>query len=218
MPDKFTALTPELYRYIVDHGAREDAVLRRVREETEALGEIAVMQISPDQGALMSFLARAIGARRALELGTFTGYSAICVARALPPGGTLVCCELNGEWAAIARRNFDAAEVGERIDLRLGPAAETLRDLPTAEPFDIAFIDADKPGYPGYYERVLELLRPGGVVVVDNLLQGGHVLDPDPDDEGTQAIAALNERLTGDERIDLAMVGVADGLALARKR
>ncbi len=216
---KFTSLNDELHDYIVANGAREDEALRRVRETTAALGDIAVMQISPDQGAMMTMLARLLGARRALELGTFTGYSAICIARGLAPGGVLVACELDPERAETARRNFAAAGVGDRIEIRVGPAAETLAAIAGsgAEPFDLAFIDADKPGYPGYYEACLELLRPGGLIVLDNVLRDGTVLDP-ADDESARAIAELNERIAADERVDVAMLAVADGITLARKR
>ena len=163
MPDKFTTLSPELYAYAIEHGARQDDLLRRLAEETESkLADVAIMQIAPDQGAFMTMLMRLMGARRALELGTFTGYSAICIARGLPDDGELVTCDLSDEWTAIARRYWEEAGVAERIDLRLGPALETIRGLPSEEPFDFAFIDADKSEYPDYYEECLRLLRPGG--------------------------------------------------------
>jgi caffeoyl-CoA O-methyltransferase len=215
---KFTALDEELHAYLVEHGAREDHVLRRLAAETERLGDIAVMQVAPDQGALITLLVRAIGARRAIELGTFTGYSAICIARGLPDDGVLVACELNEEWAEVARRWFAEAGVESRIDLRLGPALETLRSLPGDESFDFAFIDADKEGYPEYYEQCLARLPPGGLVMVDNTLAGGRVLDPGPDDASARSIAALNERIAADERVDVAMLGISDGVTLARKR
>jgi caffeoyl-CoA O-methyltransferase len=217
---KFIALTPELHAYVVRHGAREDEALAEVRESTAALGDIAVMQISPDQGALMTMLTRLVGAARAIELGTFTGYSAICIARGLAPGGRLLACELDPERAGTARANFERAGVADLIDVELGPAGETLeRLLAEADgPFDLAFIDADKTGYPDYYERCLELLRPGGLIVLDNVLRVGTVLDPDPDDESARVIAALNEAIAADERVDVAMLGVADGITLARKR
>ena len=150
MPDKYVTLTPELYDYLVEHGARQDDVLRRLAAETEQLGDIAIMQIAPEQGAFMTLLVRAMGGRRALELGTFTGYSAICIARGLADGGMLVTSDISGEWTEIARRYFDEAGVADRIDLRLGPALETLRAMPDTEPFDFAFIDADKAEYPDY--------------------------------------------------------------------
>jgi caffeoyl-CoA O-methyltransferase len=218
MPDKYVTLTPELYAYVVEHGAREDDVLRRLRAETEELGDIAIMQISPEQGAFMTLLAKAMGAGRALELGTFTGYSTICVARGLGEGGQLVTCDLNGDWAQIARRYFDEAGVADRIDLRLGPALETLRALPDDEPFDLAFIDADKREYPDYYEECLRLLRPGGLIMLDNVLRGGDVLDDADEDPRTVATREVNERAIADERVDVAMLGVSDGITLALKR
>jgi caffeoyl-CoA O-methyltransferase len=212
---KFTALTDDLHDYIVAHGAREDSALRSLREETAAMGEVAVMQIAPDQGALLTLLARLLGARRAIEVGTFTGYSAICIARGLASGGVLIACELEEERAAIARRHFEAAGVAGLIDLRVAPASQTLASLEGSEPFDLAFVDADKVSYPAYYEACLELLRPGGLVVLDNVLLGGRVLDPD--DDSSQVMAELNEAITADDRVELAMIGVADGLTLARK-
>lgn len=218
MEPKFTALTPELHAYVVAGGAREDDVLARVREETAALGDIAVMQVSPDQGAFLELLVRAIGARRAIEVGTFTGYSAICIARGLPADGELICCELDPERAETARRNLADAGVGDRAEVRVGPALETLETIPAEPALDFAFIDADKPGYPAYYEAVLERLRPGGLVAIDNVLMSGRVLAPAADDESAQAVAALNRAIAVDERVDVAMLGVADGLTLARKR
>jgi caffeoyl-CoA O-methyltransferase len=217
---KFIALTPELHDYVVRNGSREDAALAAVRESTAALGDIAIMQISPDQGALMTMLVRLIGASRAIELGTFTGYSAICIARGLGEGGRLTACELDPERAETARANFAAAGVEDRIEIAIGPAGETLAELTAAAAgtYDFAFIDADKTGYPSYYESCLTLLRPGGLIVLDNVLRGGTVLDPAPDDESAQVIAGLNESIAGDERVDVAMLAVADGITLARKR
>ncbi len=219
MPDKFTTLTPELHAYAVEHGAREDEVLRRLAEETEReLADVAIMQIAPDQGAFITLLLRLMGARRALELGTFTGYSAICIARGLGEGGLLVTCDVSEEWAAIARRYWTEAGVADRIGLRLGPALETLRDLPSEEPFDFAFIDADKSEYPSYYEECLRLLRPGGLAMLDNVFRGGGVLEADDDDPRNVATRELNERIAADERVDVAMLPVADGVTLALKR
>jgi caffeoyl-CoA O-methyltransferase len=218
MPDKFTALTPELYGYVVEHGARQDEVLRRLAAETEELGDIAIMQIAPEQGAFMTLLVRAMGARRALELGTFTGYSAICIARGLAEGGTLVTCDLSGDWAQIAKRYFDEAGVTDRVDLRLGPALDTIRELPADEPFDFAFVDADKTEYPDYYEECLRLLRPGGLMMLDNVLRSGQVLDAGNDDPRTLATREVNDRAIADERVEVAMLGVADGITLALKR
>jgi caffeoyl-CoA O-methyltransferase len=215
---KYTALDDDLHRYLVEHGSRRDDVLRRLAEETEALGEISVMQIAPDQGALISLLVRAIGSRRALELGTFTGYSAICIARGLPEDGRLLACELSEEWAEIARRYFAEAGVADRIELRLGPALDTMRALPPDEEFDFAFIDADKQTYLDYYEAVLARLRPGGLMMIDNVLRGGAVLDAEDDSPGNTVVRELNERVGSDDRVDVAMLGVADGITLARRR
>ena len=215
---RFTALTDELHAYVVAHGAREDEVLTRVRTETAAMGDIAVMQIAPDQGALMTMLARITGARRALEVGTFTGYSAICIARGLADDGELIACELDPERAAIAERNLRAAGLSERVDVRVGPAAETLASLAGSEPFDLAFIDADKTSYPAYFEAALELLRAGGLLILDNVLLDGRVLEPAESDDSAVVMARLNAELAIDPRIDVAMIAVADGLTLARKR
>jgi caffeoyl-CoA O-methyltransferase len=218
MPDKFTVLTPELHGYLVEHGARQDELLRRLAAETAELGGIAIMLVSPEQGALMRLLVGAIGARRALELGTFTGYSAICIARGLPDDGLLVTCDVSEEWTGIARGYFEQAGVAERIDLRLGPALDTLREMPDDEPFDFAFIDADKVGYLDYYEETLRLLRPGGVAMIDNVLRGGRVVEPDLDDEGDKVVLELNQRIVADERVEMAMLGISDGVTLVLKR
>lgn len=218
---KFITLDEALYRYVVDHGVREDAALAQVRESTAELGSVSVMQISPDEGALLTMLARLVGARRAIELGTFTGYSAICIARGLSDDGTLVACELDPERAEAAQANFEAAGVAQRIELRVGAAAKTLAALAAegAEPFDLAFLDADKVSYLSYYEASLGLLRPGGLIVIDNSLRAGGVLDPtSAGDEGTTVVAELNEKVVADDRVDVAMLTVADGITLARKR
>jgi caffeoyl-CoA O-methyltransferase len=221
---KFTPVTDEIHAYMVERGARQDDVLARLQEETERTeGEMAVMQIAPDQGAFMTLLCRILGAREAIELGTFTGYSAICIARGLGPGGRLVACELSEEYAEIAARNFEAAGVADRIEIRIGPAADTLRDLPERELFDFAFIDADKTGYPDYYEQVLVRTRPGGLIMVDNVLAAGHVLEDGEDFDDFRrasvgAIRRVNELIAADDRVETVMLGVADGVMLARKR
>jgi len=217
VPAKFTSLDEDLHRYLVEHGSRQDDVLRRLAQETEALGGISIMQVAPDQGAFLTLFARAIGARRALEFGTFTGYSAICIARGLAQDGRLLTCEVSEEWAEVARRYFDEAGVADRIELRLGPALDTLKALPD-ERFDLAFIDADKEGYPAYYEETLGRMRAGGVIMIDNVLHGGAVLDEADDSPGNRAIRELNERIAHDERVDIAMLGVADGITLALRR
>ena len=217
---KYTALNDELHAYLVEHGAREHEVLRRVREETVAMGDIADMQIAPDQGAFMRLLCLILGAREAIELGTFTGYSAICIARGLESGGRLICCEISEEYAEIAARNCEAAGVADRIEIRIGPALDTLRGLPEREVFDFAFIDAHKPEYPDYYEECLKRVRVGGVIAVDNVLGGGAVVGDKSGfrEEYLEGIRSLNQTIRDDERVDIAMVGIADGLTLARKR
>ncbi len=217
---KFIRLDDALYDYVVAHGAREDEALTLVRETTAELGSVSVMQVSPDEGALLTLLNQVNGTRRAIELGTFTGYSAICIARGLVQGGVLVACELDSERAETARRNFAEAGVGDRIDVRVGPAKDTLETLlgEGVEPFDFAFLDADKVSYLDYYEACLELLRPGGLMAIDNTLRAGGVLDPANAEEGTSVVAELNDRILADERVDIAMLTVADGITLARKR
>jgi len=218
MQEKFTALTPALYDYLVAHNRPPDAVLRDLAAETAALGPISIMQVSVEQGAFLTLLAHLLGARRTVEIGTFTGYSAISIARGLAADGRLLCCDVSDEWAAIARRYFTRAGVAERITLRLAPAIETIRSLPATPEIDLVFIDADKTGYRAYYEELLPRVRPGGVVAFDNVLWAGHVVDPSDTSENTAAIRALNDFLVTDERVDLVMLPISDGLTLARKR
>jgi caffeoyl-CoA O-methyltransferase len=211
-------VTAELIDYAAAHGTwPEDEVLAGLREETRALGPLAGMQIGADQGQLLTLLARLVGARRAVEVGTFTGYSALCIARALPEDGTLVCCDVNEEWTAIGRRAWARAGLADRIDLRLGPAIETLRALPD-EPLDLAFIDADKPGYLGYWHELVRRVRPGGLLVADNVLWSGRVADPSADDADTRALRAFNDAVAADERVEVAVLPAFDGLTLARRR
>jgi caffeoyl-CoA O-methyltransferase len=217
MRSKYPELTPQLYEYMLAHGARQDELLAAVERETEDLGGIAVMQIGPDEGAVLALLARTVDARFAVEVGTFTGYSAICVGRALPEGGRLLCCEISEDWAATAQANLERAGLTDRVEIRVAPAIETLRSLPADPPVDFAFVDADKPGYADYYEELLRLMRPGALMVLDNVLLGGRVLDPG-DDESARAMHALNERIARDERVDCTMLGVADGITIVRKR
>src|SRR5215216_2909921 len=207
--------TEELLAYLARWGARTDDVLDRVRAET-ARRRDAGMQVAPEQGALTELLVRLIGAKDALEVGTFTGYSAICIARGLAEGGRLTCLELDEERAAIARRNIDAAGVGDRVEILVGPAGESLEAMAAAPAFDFAFIDADKAGYPDYYELVLARMRPGGLVLLDNMLQGGRVVSPDT--ESTRVIDALNRRIHDDDRVDMAMTIGSDGLTFVRVR
>jgi caffeoyl-CoA O-methyltransferase len=222
MPDKFTVLTPDIHAYLIAHSpAAADPVMERLAEETAGLGDIAVMQSAPEQVALMGLLCSAIGARRALEVGTFTGYSTIAFARAVGEGGTVVACDVSDEWTAIARRYWDEAGIADRIDLRIAPALETLAELGGAEPFDFAFVDADKTSYPDYWEAVVDLLRPGGLAVVDNVLYSGDVaggkLDQGSNEDALTAIMKTNERIAADERVESVMLGVADGITIARK-
>jgi predicted O-methyltransferase YrrM len=200
--------------------AKESPVQQRLRAETARLPQ-GGMQIGADQGVLLAFLARLVGARKAIEIGTFTGYSALCVASALPPDGRLICCDVNEEWTAIARRYWALAGLADRIELRLGPAQETLAHLSHdggAGTFDFAFIDADKTGYDGYYEACLSLLRRAGMIAIDNVLWGGAVADPSNTTEETKALRALNVKIRDDPRVDACLVSVGDGVMLARKR
>ncbi|HRI43040.1 MAG TPA: class I SAM-dependent methyltransferase [Fimbriimonadaceae bacterium] len=206
------------YAYIVENWLREPPVLERLREETAPMEE-AGMQISPEQGQFMALLARLLGVRRYLEVGVFTGYSSIAVGLAMPLEGHIVACDVSEDFTAIAKRYWEEAGLSARIDLRLAPANETLARLVEAgERFDMMFIDADKPNYAAYYEAGLRLVRPGGLIGIDNVLWSGKVADPSVDDENTEAIRALNERLSNDDRIDLAIVPIGDGLTLARPR
>ncbi|MDQ1454763.1 MAG: caffeoyl-CoA O-methyltransferase [Actinomycetota bacterium] len=217
-PPKSFLLSPELAGYLVAHGTPPDAVQEALIEETATLGAVAGMQIAPEQGAFLTVLTRLIGARRAIEIGTFTGYSALCIARGLPADGRLVCCDVSEEWTAIGRRAWGAAGVADRIDLRIAPALQTLAALPADTTFDLAFIDADKPNYPNYFEALLPKMRDNGVILVDNVLWDGRVVKPDADDENTVAIRAFNDKVANDTRVDTVMLPIADGLTLARKR
>ena len=211
-------LTKPVHDYLVAHAPPLDDVQRDLIAETEALGGISMMQIAPEQGAFMTLLTRLIGARHAIEVGTFTGYSAISIARGLSDDGTLLCCDVNEEWTAIARKYWERAGVDDKIELRIAPAIETLRSLSPGERFDLAFIDADKPNYPHYYEEVLARLRPNGVILVDNTLWGGAVADSKATDDNTKAIRAFNDAVAADERVESTILTVGDGLTLIRKR
>lgn len=213
-------LAPDFLDYLVNLSApREDDILRRLRAETATMAD-AQMQISLEQGQLMGVLARLLGVRRALEIGVFTGYSALCVARSLPTDGQLVACDVSQEWTDVGRRYWREAGVAERIDLRLGPAAESLAQMLAegdAASFDFVFIDADKSAYPEYYELSLELLRAGGLMTMDNMFLGGRVLNPSVDDPASQIVHDLNARIFADQRVDPCLVPIGDGLLLARK-
>lgn len=210
-------VTPAINDYLLAHSESADDVLRDLAEETRHdHADASGMQITHDEGELLTMLVRLVGARRAVEVGTFTGYSSICIARGLPAGGRLLACDVSDEWTSVARRYWDRAGVADRIELRIAPAVETLQALPVDEPIDFAFIDADKVGYPAYYEAIVTRTRPGGLIVLDNMLRDGRVLDPQNDDD--RAIKDLNAALLADERVDVVMLPVRDGVSLARVR
>jgi len=220
MSTRTLGLEAPLYDYLLSVSLREAPVLARLRAETASHPKVN-MQIAPEQGQFMALLARLIGARHCIEIGVFTGYSSLAIALALPDGGRIVACDVSDEYTTVARRYWAEAGVQDKVDLRLAPAAETLRGLIAAGEagrYDFAFIDADKGGYAEYYERLLALLRPGGLIAVDNTLWGGSVADAADQDPDTRAIRAFNEKLHADERVDLSLVPIGDGLTLARKR
>ena len=210
-------LSAEIHDYLVAHGSPPDDIEQALIAETAGLGGIARMQIAPEQGALLRILTRLVGATRAVEVGTFTGYSALCIARGLDDGGQLLCCDVSDEWTKIGRRHWEAAGVADRIELRLGPALDTLQSLPREETIDLAFIDADKPNYIAYYEELVPRLRVNGLVIVDNVLWSGSVVDPKANDENVEAIRRFNDHLASDARVDNVMLPVSDGITLARK-
>lgn len=220
MPELRTIeVTEAVYDYLVAHGTPPDATYEAIRADTVAhAGDFAGMQIGPDQYAFLRVLATIVGVRLAVEVGTFTGTSAASVAAALQPGGRLVCCDISDEWTSIARRHWEAAGLADRIDLRLAPALETLAALPDDQPVDFAFVDADKPAYVDYYEALVPRLRPGGVLVADNVLWSGRVVDPAATDESTEAIRRFNDHVAADERVDKVMLAVGDGITICRKR
>lgn len=220
MSNATLGLPDELHAYLLDVGVREPDLLRQLRAETAAMPEHD-MQIAPEQGALMALLIELTGARRCLEVGTFTGYSSLSVALVLPADGRLVCCDLSREWTDVARRYWAQAGVADKIELRLGPALDTLDEMVAeglAGTFDFAFLDADKDNYPAYADRILTLLRRGGLMAIDNVFWGGEVAQPEVDNASVRGIRELNRMLASDERVSLSMVPIADGLTLARKR
>ena len=214
MPRTKMGLAADVGDYLASH-SRQDEILAQVERETAERAD-AGMQVTPDEGALLTMLARISGARRALEVGTFTGYSAICIARGLSEDGTLLCLELTNEFADVARANLVKAGLGDKVEIRVGPADESLKALPEEPAFDFAFLDADKISYPGYYDEIVPRLLPGGLLILDNVLLRGRVVDPD--DDRTRTMDALNRRITEDERVDSVMALVADGLTLVRRR
>lgn len=215
--DKFITITPELHRYSVEHSSFRDGAVPEVERAGEAMGDLASMQIAGDQAAFMTILVRAIGAHDALEVGTFLGYGALAIARGLPDDGRLICCELSAEYAERARDHLREAGLDGRVEIRVGPALETLHAMEPGEQFDFAFIDADKSEYIDYFEEALPRLRPNGVILLDNTLRDGTVLDPG-DSEAARVTAELNDRLAGDDRVEVALLGFADGITMVRKR
>jgi caffeoyl-CoA O-methyltransferase len=210
-------LSPAIHRYLIEHGNPPDSVQQALIDETAALGGISGMQIAPEQGAFMTLLTKLVGAKRAIEVGTFTGYSALCIARGLPADGKLICCDVSEEWTSVGRKYWEQAGVADRIDLRIAPAVETLRSLPRDESVDLAFVDADKPNYAAYYEELLPRLAPNGVMLIDNVLWGGNVIDEDANDANRVAIRAFNDMVAADDRVEKVMLPLGDGLTLIRK-
>lgn len=220
MADKSYLLDGRIHHYVVAHSLREPEILRRLREETASHPQ-AIMQIPPEQGELLGLLVRAIGARKVLEIGVFTGYSSLCVALALPTGGRLIACDLSEEFTKTARRYWKEAGVDDKIELRIAPAIETLGKLVDEGhegSFDFAFIDADKTNYQHYYEYALRLVRSGGLIALDNMLQQGRVVDPEAKDDSTLAIRELNDKIARDQRVQASLLPIADGLMLALRR
>jgi predicted O-methyltransferase YrrM len=222
MSPRTTGLSDALYGYLLDASLREAPILARLRQETQhAVAAQAGMQIAPEQGQFMALLARLVGAKRLIEVGTFTGYSALAVMLALPAEARLLCCDVNAEWTSIARRYWAEAGLAERIELRLAPALDTLAGLARdgwSGTVDMIFVDADKTNYPAYCEAAIDLLRPGGLLLVDNVLWHGQVADPADRSASTEAIRRTNAMLRDDKRIDVSLLPVGDGLTLARKR
>jgi caffeoyl-CoA O-methyltransferase len=217
MTVKTLPMTDELHAYVVAHGSPPDQIIRDLVEETErSLPSNAQMQVAPEQAAFLSLLAKLVGARHAVEVGTFTGLSSLAMARGLAEGGKLVCFDISDEYTSVARRYWERAGVTDRIDLRIGPAAERLRELPTEPHLDLSFIDADKTGYPTYWEELVPRTRPGGLIVVDNVLRDGRVLAPQ--DDSDKAIVRFNDIAARDERVEVVMLPIADGITLARRR
>jgi caffeoyl-CoA O-methyltransferase len=211
-------LSDPLRDYVVGHSAPLDDVARDLIAETAALGDIAGLQIAPEQAAFMTLLTRAVGARTAIEVGTFTGLSALAVARGLPADGLLLCCDVNDEWTSIGRRAWQRAGLSGLIELKIGPAIDTLRSLPEQPAYDLAFLDADKSGYADYYDELVPRLRAGGLLLVDNTLAGGRVVDDGSDEGNVAAIRAFNDKTAADPAVETVLLPVADGLTFVRKR
>lgn len=214
---KGIGLTDDLHQYLLAHGATPDPVQQSLIDATAALGPVARMQIAPEQGAFMTFLVRLLGVRNAVEVGTFTGYSALAIARGLAPGGRLLCCDVSEEWTAVGRAHWAQAGVADRIDLRIAPALDTLRALPEDRTIEFAFIDADKPNYANYYAEIVARLAPRGVLLVDNVLWSGKVIDDAVQDKDTVAIRVFNDMVRDDPRTESVMLPISDGLTLVRR-
>jgi caffeoyl-CoA O-methyltransferase len=211
-------VTDSVRDYAVSHGSwRPDDVVRRLRSETLALGDVAGMQIGDDQGQLLTMMARLVGARRAVEVGTFTGYSSLCIARGLDKGGSLLCCDVSEEWTAIGVRAWERAGLRDRIDLRLAPAIQTLRALPPEADIDLVFIDADKPGYAAYWDELVPRVRQGGVLLADNVLWSGEIVDEVVTDANAAALRAFNDKVAVDDRVEVVVLPAFDGLTIARR-
>jgi caffeoyl-CoA O-methyltransferase len=218
MSNKSFTMSDDLHRYLVGHGSPPDEIAAALIAETRAVaGDFAMMQIAPEQGAFMHLLTALLEPQYCVEIGTFTGYSALCVARALPPGGKLLCCDISEEWTAVAHEFWARAGVTDRIDLRVAPALDTLAALPPDQTVDLAFLDADKTGYVDYYEALLPRLTPKGLMLVDNVLQGGTVIDPESEHDNVRAIRAFNDHVANDPRSEVVMLPIADGLSLIRR-
>ncbi|MCU1396566.1 MAG: O-methyltransferase family 3 [Ilumatobacteraceae bacterium] len=215
---KTLGLEAELHAYLVAHGTPPDPVLDRLAADTLAMGQISRMQIAPEQGTFLTMLVRLLGARLVVEVGTFTGYSSVCLARGLPDGGRLICCDVSTEYTDRAVRAWEEAGLRDRVELRIAPGADTLRAMPHDPPIDMAFIDADKSSYATYYAEILERMRPGGLIAVDNVLWGGAIIDAADTSRDTVALREFNDMVTADERVDVVMLPIADGLTLCRKR
>jgi caffeoyl-CoA O-methyltransferase len=210
-------LTAELGDYLVAHGTPPDAVQQALIDETAALGPVAGMQVAPEQGAFLTLLTAAVGARNAIEVGTFTGYSSLCIARGLLADGKLLCCDVSEEWTAVARKAWESAGVADKITLKIAPALETINALAEGEQFDFAFIDADKPNYWNYFDALVPRMRKNAVILVDNVLWHGAVLDANAVDDNTKAIKAFNDAVANDDRVETVMLPISDGLTLARR-
>jgi caffeoyl-CoA O-methyltransferase len=209
-------LTAELSEYLVAHGTPPDDVQAQLIAETASLGSVSMMQVAPEQGAFLTILTSAIGARRAIEIGTFTGYSALCIARGLPADGKLTACDVSEEWTSVGRPYWEKAGVADRIDLKIAPALDTIKGLPANASFDLAFIDADKTNYWNYFDALLPHMKQNAVLLIDNVLWGGNVVNKKANDDNTTAIKAFNDKVAADPRVDTVMLPISDGLTMCR--